>query len=107
MTIDLFIDIETYRKNRPMLMHIKKTHGGVRLNGKCLLPGIACSIQVSPDVLQVSEQYFVMIFRKEDRPITTDRDCLFLDIPKRSIIDVKMELWNTIMGGPQNEKNSK
>lgn len=97
MTIELFIDIEIYRKNRPMLKHIKKTLGCVNLNGRNLLPGIACSIQLSPDVIQVSEVYFVLVFKKHDEPCTSEKDCMFLDIPKRSIIDVKMCLWSTII----------
>lgn len=96
MVIELFITMEVYRKNRPMLKHIKRTHGGVNLNAKYVLPSLAVRIQISPDVIQVSEQYFVMIFRKNERPITTDKDCLFLDIPKHSIIDAKMILWEEI-----------
>lgn len=93
MVIELFITMEIYRKNRPMLKHIKRTIGGVNLNAKYVLPDLAVRIQVSPDVLQVSETYFVVCFRKHGRPITTDRDCLFLDIPLHSIIDAKMILW--------------
>lgn len=96
MIIELFITMDVYRKNRSMLKHIKGTLGGVNLNAKYVLPDLALRIQVSPDVLQVSEQYFVLVFKKHDRPITSGKDCLFLDIPKHSIIDAKMILWEAI-----------
>lgn len=96
MVIELFITMERYRKNRPIFKHIKRTLGGVNLNTEYVLPNLAVRIQVSPDCLQVSEKYFVMVFKKHDLPITSGRDCLFLNIPLHSIIDAKMILWKTV-----------